>query len=154
MTRIGPTAAAATLSREAKSAKNATPCGGCRKGLSPDLGNAIRERAAMCVWCTRANPNAKACPADGKHTHVHITVRGCPRGYFPDADGLIRWRWVKWMGVPQPVRDHTWRVKGKAKGKTLDEWRASFPGCGCVRILKAAWLRLKRIGGRNGHQID
>lgn len=145
MTRIGPTAAAATLSREAKPPKNPTPCKPCARkvGLSTDVADNLRERAAMCLWCNRRG-QSKACPVDGKHTYTHITVNQCPRGYFPDADGLIRWRWVKWMGVPRPVRDHAWRVRGKAKGKTLAEWRESFRGCGCVRKWKAAWMRLVR----------
>jgi hypothetical protein len=148
MTRIGPTAAAATLSREAKPPKNPTPCKPCaaKVGLSPDAANGIRDRAAMCLWCNRHKPtDDRICPQDGANRLTHITRNQCPLGYFPDADGNVRWRRITWLGVPQPVRDHSWKVKGKGRGLTRKAWRESFPGCGCIKPLKAAWMWLSAL---------
>lgn len=132
MSRIGPAAAAKTRK-----------CGGCSKGLPKSAASSIRDRAAMCLYCNRHKPtDDRLCPQDGANRLTHITTNQCPLGYFPDADGNVRWRRITWLGVPRPVRDHSWKVKGKRL--TRKAWRESFPGCGCIKPLKAAWLWLRR----------
>lgn len=69
----------------------------------------------------------------------------CPRG--PDSRGLVRWFWMRWRGVPAPLR---WVLSDPDLCGLLGHDRPAaiedFPGCGCIDRLKiwteglARWL--------------
>lgn len=124
VTRIGPTAAAAT-------------CKPCASKATQ------RARRAMCAVCTGGG---HTCQRSGQPTELHIQGQPCPRGWHPDRRGIIRWHGA-WSGVPGPLRLYlAWKV-GSKRRKSAGSWRGfyrSFPGCGCNRRLKAAWKRLNR----------
>ena len=138
MTRIGPTAAAATLSREAKPPKNGTGCKPCAA-----IKATRRTRRAMCVVCEAGRP---VCKRSGAGVQLHIEGQPCPRGWHPDKRGRVRWAGVAWSGVPFPLRLWLWL---RLDDRDHDEFVASFAGCGCVRSLKAAWMWLVRKWRKN-----
>lgn len=142
MTRIGPEAGLRT----------------CCKALG--VAPTIKARTAMCAWCNGDRPR---CPVSNKMVHLHIGGLPCPRGLHPDRRGIVTWpslspdaksaKFRTWSGVPFPIRLYLYCLAGSGSPA---EWIATFPGCGCVRSMKAAWLRLKRrIGVAHGsRQID
>lgn len=62
------------------------------------------------------------------------------------ADGFVRWLWMRWNGLPWPLRLVLWACYRK-RGWTWAKVR-SLPGCGCIARLKAAWLAVASISGR------
>jgi len=65
----------------------------------------------------------------------------------------VRWAGLTWTGTPFPIRLFLYLRDGDGDPR---EFVARFPGCGCVRSFKAAWLRLiRRRGVTHGpRQID
>ncbi len=47
---------------------------------------------------------------------------------YADAQGRVRWLWVKWRGVPMPMRWYLWVMYGVKPGL--------LPLCGCLDGLK------------------
>lgn len=122
MTRIGPSAAACT------------PCKARRWSDAMK-----RTRRGMCAVC---NGNRPYCPRTGRPVTLHINGEPCPRGWHPDKRGRVRWAWVVSSGVPFLLR--LWLYLCIDDRRELAEFVDSFAGCGCIRSLKAAWMRLAR----------
>lgn len=100
----------------------------------PDMSPA----AIMCGACPR-RVGFVSCSVDGKP----LLSRPCPLGKHPDTQGRVRWLWIRWYGVPAPLR---WHGLAGLYSHTLGiganvDWRA-LPGCGCVVWLKDRWVRL------------
>lgn len=56
----------------------------------------------------------------------------------PAAPSLeVRWLWVRWMGVPAPLR---WLMNVGSDGRMT----RNLKGCGCSVRLKTLWLRLRK----------
>lgn len=94
--------------------------------------NEIVTNALMCHGCARRW--GPLCPS-GRFVSVHIENRDCPRGRFV-KDGVVRWWWIRWIGVPMPLR---WWAR-----LTLRKCPKA-PGCGCVKVLKDGWERVKGV---------
>lgn len=71
------------------------------------------------------------------------------RRSLPDSRGVIRWLGVEWIGVPAPIR---WACRHPDLRDVLGlpEPSGPFWGCGCIRRLKNATLRMK---GKHHEQI-
>lgn len=93
-----------------------------------------RTAAAMCVACPRSGiiQGVRICTESGRTTISHTDAQDCPIGRHPDKAGIVRWRWLRWYGVPMPLR---WKIK--------DRLTKPLPGCGCVKPIKDLWLRLR-----------
>lgn len=107
----------------------------------PDASQIKRARAIMCHWCLWAEHDtgpwdgtAVSCTISGRPVDVHISScrPSCPKNLHPDGDGLVRYLWITWYGVPAFLR---WML-----GKRLT---GPVPGCGCMRWAKNLWLRIK-----------
>lgn len=98
---------------------------------------AVQTRVAMCLGCRHAR--GTLCGVDGHSIPMHARGVGCPTGRHPDADGHVTWMGVRWVGVPWIVRVWRW-------SEARDERWLGVPGCGCVVVVKRAWLRLKGWG--------
>lgn len=116
-------------------------CGGCSgaKERIEEARAANRARAIICQTCiyaersdaTRFGLAVVSCR--GLPIAEYITgLRACPEGKHPDRDGVVFWLGLRWFGVPGPLR---LAVKPWLSG--------SVPGCGCVRILKLAWMAFR-----------
>lgn len=115
-------------------------CTSCTQSR-PDADQIRRARAIACQFCFWAEheprdgwmPVAVTCSASGKPVadHIQSCQPSCPRRKHPGADGIVRWGWVRWYGVPKFLR---WLVAGQLTGPV--------PGCGCHFWLKNTWLRL------------
>jgi len=63
---------------------------------------------------------------------------------------IVQWCGVRWYGIPSPLRVLAMCVAWAANLKR-DGWRARRPhldalaNCGCIVVLKDAWLRLRPI---------
>lgn len=109
---------------------------GCSKPLSFDSGN----RAAMCQTCPQSikhHNSAVECSVLGQPlSKIMHSANACPLGRHPDANGVVVWRGMRWLGVPEPLR---WRLTWdlKREPRNLD-------GCGCIKALKESrigpWL--------------
>jgi len=93
----------------------------------------------MCAAC---NGNRPRCPLTQAKIDFHINGLLCPRGWHPDKRGRVRWARLSWAGVPFPIRLYLYLRDGEGDPA---QWVARFTGCGCVRAIKAAWLRLRRL---------
>jgi len=121
---------------------------GCAPGTVP-LPPGAREAAALCHLCLYAEhapvsaavKGMVACTLDGAPMLAAVT-RPCPAGLHPDRDGVVRWMGVRWEGVPAPIRWWLWAFHPRHPRP------GSFAGCGCVRVLKRAWRRLR--GAKHG----
>lgn len=96
----------------------------------------LAARAVLCHVCPhacKAGPIWSAsvsCTISGHQVGQHVLSGQCPEGIY----GLIRARWS--IGLFAPLR---WLAV------CLGAPRAAvrlIPGCGCVRVLKRAWLTL------------
>lgn len=96
------------------------------------------ERAAMCLGCVHGKPNCQGITVEGR-----VMAGDCPRGKHPDGDGLTLWLWVRWRGVPMPLRWWAWRKSRKVFGDEAMR-PGDYPGCGCIHVLKAAIERSTR----------
>lgn len=109
----------------------------CTCSTKPATKGQLAARATLCHICPhadRAGPiwsGAVTCSISAKPIVHHALSGHCPSGLY----GLTQSRW--WIGVPAPLR---WlaRVLG-APAKAL----RLIPGCGCIRPLKLAWVRLR-----------
>lgn len=52
---------------------------------------------------------------------------------------IVRWMFIRWHGVPYPVRIWRWWLSRT--------WKAE-PGCGCIVKLKACWTATRMIYGQ------
>jgi hypothetical protein len=119
----------------------------------------VSTRAAMCATCPKAVRKegvAVGCsvngrllnPADlGRASRLGLNLSTpraaltdpaatCPLSRWPDEQGIVTWRKVRWFGVPDPLRwVFFWRAKRETKAG----------GCGCSVRLKTG--RLGRFVG-------
>lgn len=107
-------------------------CDGCQGGGCRD-----RERAAMCATCLRGakrRGRTVGCGHAGEPVSLYIRgARACPWGKHPDRGGVTRWAFLRWHGVPMPLR--VWlRLRAPTHPAP-----SSFGGCGCLVAAKAAW---------------
>lgn len=100
------------------------------------------ERAAMCQVCIRSERlwdddghEVWGCTVSGESLgeHIPLHTRDCPLNRYPDDDGIVLWFWIRWHGVPYPIR--LWIRLTHSK----HPHPRSFAGCGCVVSLKRAW---------------
>ena len=103
-------------------------------------------RAGMCLSCPYSSRDGRGavvgCLINGQP--LRLAVRSgasrCPMGWWPDAEGRVRWRGFLWWGVPFPKRlglhAWSWATKGRL---------ARLPGCGCLVGLKAAAERARAV---------
>lgn len=91
-------------------------------------GSDLVTNTVMCHGCIeRWGP---VCPS-GLFVSVQIDRRECPRDRFV-KDGTVRWWWIRWIGVPMPLRWWArWTLKKYPK----------LSGCGCVKVLKDLWVK-------------
>lgn len=97
----------------------------------------VQTRVALCLGCRHAK--GTACGVDGHSIPMHARSVGCPRGVHPDERGHVVWMGVRWVGVPWIVRVWRW-------SEARDERWLGVPGCGCVVVVKRAWLKMKGWG--------
>lgn len=121
---------------------------GCKEASKARI-DYCRTKAAMCASCpNHVTDDTGSVSRCGARLNASIRINGeasewwsrgeCPRGRFPDADGVVRWSGVRWYGVPAPIR---WWLRWR---NPVHPKPSSFPGCGCIKRLKDA------IGGRHG----
>ena len=108
----------------------------CCQPISLPVTGTRWARSLMCGACPRRE--GTRCGVSSQETLTHRLAGHCPRGRFPDAAGRIRWAGVTWSGVPMPLR--LWWMLRTGRAVDVGEW----PGCGCVRPLKAWVKRWKR----------
>lgn len=117
-------------------------CGGCSKpkaaakGYTKSAdGRMIQDdtmtAAAMCAACQ--NAGLVMCLVDGKALTTHARAVDCPKRRHP-KDGVVRWAWLDWYGVPFPIR---WQLARTGKITA----RSKLPGCGCIKVLKDLWTK-------------
>jgi hypothetical protein len=116
---------------------------------SPQTLQARRLMCQTCIYARRdAGMNVASC-AHPRLAHVNLTVHQrravawCPRGRWPQYGGTqagnVTWAWMRWRGVPMPIR---WI--SSAKGLLLkiigrSKVNVQLEGCGCVHRLKLVW---------------
>lgn len=112
-------------------------CGCGRRKIEPR--QAERERGAMCHLCPMAERDtlepwaigAVRCTISGLQIQEHtVAAAPCPLGMHPDAQGLVRWAWLIWYGVPDPIR---LALANRLTGP--------LPGCGCVKYIKDIYVK-------------
>lgn len=91
----------------------------------------IYARAAMCETCPagRRGPRGGValCTITGRDIAQHVDgSAACPKRRFPDANGLIRWLGIRWIGVPRPLR---WLLSWRGL-------RRAHYGCGCIFFIR------------------
>jgi hypothetical protein len=96
-------------------------------------GEVARTNKAMCAACGWRDGGT--CRKAG-HTLTGVAVAEgllCPLGRHTTVakGGVVTWRWLRWWGVPGPVR-----VELAVKGVKLRRGE-ELPGCGCLVWLKA-----------------
>ena len=102
-------------------------------GCCSSSSKAVATRAGMCATCPHASRlvTLHVCTLDGKDCTDHAIKGKCPRGRYPDRDGLVRWLGVRWVGMPAPLR---WRFEARyGRAPRVD-------GCGCVASVKRFWI--------------
>lgn len=114
-------------------------CASCQQS-GPHADQVRRARAVLChscVWASRERGQhrrwtAVGCTVSGKTVEHHVSscAPSCPKKKHPDMAGMVRWLWIEWYGVPKPLR---WVVRPTGP----------VPGCGCIKVLKNAWLWAK-----------
>ncbi|MEO1584768.1 MAG: hypothetical protein AAFR96_09380 [Planctomycetota bacterium] len=157
--------------REAERQKRLTDvaaCAVCRWNTDP------REAAGVCRVDPMARPVvglavAGLCPI-GRHASIEprrngageavLTVDGQPvydvvvrRWVLGSVLGsVIGWqiRWqIRWLGLPMPERVIGWlMVPGFGRPWGNGEKASRLPGCGCVLVLKRAWVRVWALCAR------
>ena len=108
--------------------------------LSCDAAESARStavtRALLCHVCPHGErpghvwQGVTRCTVSGLPVAAHVRDGSCPEGLYSLANGRF------WVGLPAPLR---WL------GLCLGAPRAAvrlIPGCGCVRVLKGAWLKI------------
>lgn len=120
-------------------------CGGC-SGAGEEPARR-RTNAAVCCLCTRGGWRATHCRKNGTliSTLVGYPLPACPLGKHAGADGLVRWAWLRWRGLPHVLRlalevlaESPHVLTGSGQPLTL---RGELPGCGCIDRLKAVCER-------------
>lgn len=96
-------------------------------------GEVARTNKAMCAACGWRD--GQTCRRAG-HTLTAVAVAEgllCPLGRHTTVakGGVVTWRWLRWWGVPGPVR-----VELAVKGVKLRRGE-ELPGCGCLVAVKA-----------------
>ena len=81
--------------------------------------NDVMTAAAMCESCPHSW--LESCTVDGKPLVNHAHAIDCPKGRHP-KNGVVTWLWVRWYGVPLPLR--------------VLIFRFGLPGCGCIKFLR------------------
>lgn len=118
-----------------------TPC----QQRARDARDRSKACAAMCSVCDHIADDMTACTVDGRPA----LSRPCPERHHPDDAGVLEWRGVEWYGVPMPVRlvlSRRWAVRLLGlRGVYRD-----LPGCGCIRVLKDAWMAAMAAVRRSG----
>jgi hypothetical protein len=130
----------------------------------------MATRAAMCATCRHRAPARagmlESCTLAKRPTTQCITSGQCPANRFPDERHHVTWKFVRWYGAPHLIRlrlVHAWRWQrlqrqlarawcSIAYGRRLPAGpmqpvpRLSaankLPECGCVVVLKNAWVRV------------
>jgi len=110
------------------------PCG-CNAKSKPSP--SLAGKAAMCHVCPHGERDGGvgvvACTISGKNIlQATASDATCPQGRFPDADGIVVWRGLRWLGVPEPLR---WRLVWD-----LGREPRHLDGCGCIAAIKASWI--------------
>ena len=109
------------------------PCG-CNAKSKPSP--SLASKAAMCHLCPhgeRDGVGVVACTISGKDIlQATASDAVCPLGRHPDADGIVVWWGLRWLGVPEPLR---WRLVWD-----LGREPRHLDGCGCIAAIKASWL--------------
>lgn len=88
--------------------------------------NDVMTAAAMCASCPKNR--LEVCTIDGEPITKHARGVQCPTGRYPEG-GFVRWMFIKWIGVPYPIRIYL-KVSGKITGVS------KLPGCGCIKALR------------------
>lgn len=105
----------------------------------------LHERLAMCCMCLHAEHDGTfwgrgpdRCGLSGHDVMDMVTRRGCPRNKFPRGPrSVTRWAWMRWYGVPYPVRLVVWAAG--AHHRPPSRWH----GCGCLVWAKDLWLAVR-----------
>jgi hypothetical protein len=98
-----------------------------------------RTNAVMCCVCPRRHKWTH-CSVDGRP----CLSRTCPKDRHDDGDGTLVWFWVRWYGVPFPIR--------AVMRTPIWMWIGGLPlsgtlvGCGCVKRLKDWWETMANRG--------
>src|SRR5262245_21550550 len=89
------------------------------------------RRDSQDPWGLRGG-GAVECTVSGRSVASHVLSGSpsCPLGMHPDRRGILTYVWVRWAGVPAPIR---WAMAWWTRGP--------LEGCGCIVTLKLAWNR-------------
>lgn len=104
---------------------------GCGCGSASRRSGAIDRAAAVMLLATRAD--------------LSIPIADQPQRVLrclPDSAGVVRWLGVRWYGVPKPIR-LLWSNPDVREALGLPALSAPLYGCGCVVLMKDAWIRAK-----------
>lgn len=112
----------------------------------------VRTRALICATCRHAVGGE--CGLDGRSLASHLGAAGgpleCLAGRQADEHGHVTRMGVKHVGVPwlervwrwSEARDEGWIGREDEHGRRV----GGVPGCGCVVVVKNAWLKMKGWG--------
>lgn len=102
-----------------------------------------RTRAIVCAMCSSrildrgaGGGEVDRCSISKSLVASHVHGKACPRNKQADDNGWVRWLWIRWVGIPYPVR--VWKsITTKHRG-----W-FSLPGCGCALKAKRLSIRIR-----------
>lgn len=117
---------------------------GCGCSKKPSNGYAATA-AALCHVCIYAehnpvdpwNEGAVRCTINGYPIHKAMPIPPCPKKKHPDKQGVTRWLYVRWYGLPFPIRLWLWATH---QSHRRPSW---WTGCGCSVFLKGLVGRIK-----------
>jgi len=102
----------------------------------------------MCRCSDEKNPHPSPLPGGEREQEQEVAVLAMSlvpgRASVDRETRVVRWLWVRWHGVPMPVR---WFIFVRQWPELrADAWRPSdFDGCGCLVRVKRWWAKLKAL---------
>lgn len=93
----------------------------------------VQLRTIICGSCKHLRRDT--CSVSGMPYQVHTVGFECPKDKQADDNGHVRRFFMRWVGIPAPVR---WWKAWRGDRRWL-----SSPGCGCIVWLKRLWIKVR-----------
>jgi hypothetical protein len=101
----------------------------------------VQERAAICLACPHNRGNSYCAKAKAPLMTLvsSSSPSACPCANFPNSEGVAKVYGLNFYGVPTPLRI---LIDKKAKKHNKTVQTGLFHGCGCLKLLKDASIKL------------
>ena len=99
-----------------------------------------RDCAAVCAICPEADRlgwDPVVCTVSGKTCQEHCVTGSCPAGHFSASSPETVSLGIRWYG-PSMLSRLLLRAVHPRRPRP-----SSFTGCGCIKILKDLWSKLR-----------